>query len=94
MVGQPLDVLGQPVRIAAFDGADDAGVQGLAPVLEQGAVGDFMGERMLEGVLGIREEARLVQKLGRLQMRRAPAAPHPPSPPPSRGAARRARPCR
>ena len=72
MVGQPLDVLGQPVRIAAFDGADDPGVQGLAPVLEQGAVGDFMGERVLEGVLGIRKEARLVQKLGRLQMREPP----------------------
>jgi hypothetical protein len=41
-------------------------MQGLAPILEQRAVGDFMGERMLEGVLGIRKEARLVQKLGRL----------------------------
>ena len=35
MVGQPLHVLGQPVRIEAFDRADDAGVQGLAPFLEQ-----------------------------------------------------------
>ena len=53
MVGQPLDVLRQPVRIRAFDGADDTRVQGLAPLLEQRAVGDFMGERMLEGVLRI-----------------------------------------
>jgi hypothetical protein len=34
VVGKPLDVLGQPVRIGSFDGADDASVQGLAPVLE------------------------------------------------------------
>src|SRR5438445_1081500 len=63
MVGQPLDVLGQPVRIAALDGADNAGVQLLAPFLEQSAVSDFMGERMLEGVLAIRKEAGRVQKL-------------------------------
>jgi hypothetical protein len=44
VMGQALGVLGQPVRIAAFDGADDAGVQDLAPFLEQRAVGDLMGE--------------------------------------------------
>ena len=69
MVSQPLHVLGQPVRIEAFDGTDDPGVQGLAPFLEQRAVGDFMGERVLEGVFGIGKEPRLVEKLGRLQMR-------------------------
>src|SRR6266851_1681885 len=47
-------------------------MQPLARFLKQGAVGDFMGERMLEGVLGIRKEARLVEKLGRLQMRKPP----------------------
>ena len=72
VVGQPLDVFGQPAGIGALDGADDGGVEGVAPVLEQGAVGDFMGERMLEGVLGIREEPCLVEKLGRLQMREPP----------------------
>src|SRR5262249_7938163 len=60
MVSQPLDVLGQPVRVGAFDGADNPGVQRLAPLLEEGAVGDVMGERMLEGVLAIRKKARLV----------------------------------
>jgi hypothetical protein len=72
MVRQPLDVLSQPVGIEAFDGADNPGVQGLAAVLEQRPVGDFMGERVLEGVFGIRKEARLVQKLGRLQTREPP----------------------
>ena len=56
MVGQPLPVLGQPVRIEAFDGTDDAGVQGLAAFLKQRPVGDFMGERVLEGVFGIGKE--------------------------------------
>jgi hypothetical protein len=37
-------------------------------VLEQARVGDLVGEGMLEGVLEIREEARLVEKLGRLEV--------------------------
>ena len=32
---------------------DDAGVQGLAPFRGHGAVGDFVSERVLEGVLGV-----------------------------------------
>src|SRR4030095_6997840 len=70
--GQPLHVLGQPIRIAVLYGADNLSMQGLAPFLKQGAIGDFMGERMLEGVFGIREEAYLVQELGRLQIRESP----------------------
>src|SRR5215813_14641022 len=69
VVGEPLDVLGDPIPIRTFDGADDASVKGLAPVLRHGAVGDFMSERVLERVRGIRKEARLVQELGRAQMR-------------------------
>ena len=69
MVGEPFDVLDQPIRIGTFDRADDAGVKLLAPLFEQRAVGHFMRERVLEGVLGIREEPRLVEELRRLQMR-------------------------
>jgi hypothetical protein len=65
-------MLDQPVWIAAFDGSDDLGVESLAPFLEQGAVGDLMSERVLEGVLGIRKQTRLVQELRRLQMREPP----------------------
>src|SRR5262249_29848483 len=61
MVSQPLDVLRQSVGIRTLDGADDPCVQGLAPLVQQSAVGDFMGERVLEGVLRIRKEAWLVQ---------------------------------
>src|SRR2546428_14115552 len=35
VMGEALDVLGQPVRIGAFDGADERGGQGLAPFLER-----------------------------------------------------------
>src|SRR5262249_56735357 len=68
VVGQPVDVLGEPVSIAPLDRADDASMQDLAPNVEQGAVGDLMGERMLEGVFGIGEETCLVEELGRLQV--------------------------
>jgi len=39
---------------------------------EQGAVRDFMGQRVLERVLAVRREAYLVQELRRLQPREAP----------------------
>ena len=51
----------------------DPGVERPPTVLEQAPVGDLVGERVLERVLEIREEARLVEELGRLEMRRAPA---------------------
>src|SRR5215831_11694428 len=66
VMGEALHVIREPFWIGAFDGADDAGMQGLSPVLEQGTVSDFMGEGMLEGVFGLRKKARLVQKFGRL----------------------------
>ena len=69
MVGQPLDLLGQAVPGERLDGLDDAGVQHAPPLLEQAAVGHLVGQGVLEGVLQLGEEARLVQELGRLQVR-------------------------
>src|SRR5438874_1411 len=43
MMGKLLDVFRESIRIEAFDGADDAGVEIRASLLEQGAVGHFMG---------------------------------------------------
>ena len=68
MVGEPLV---RPVSRSGFealDGLDDAGVRG--PCRRSGskvAVRDLVGERVLEGVLGIGRHARLVQELGGLQ---------------------------
>ena len=39
------------------------------PLLEEAAVGDLVGEGVLEGVLALGKEARLVEKLGRLEVR-------------------------
>ena len=44
-------------------------VEGAPPVLEQAAVGDLVGQRVLEGVLEVRDEPGLVQELGGLQGR-------------------------
>ena len=51
-----------------------ARVQGAPPLLEQAAVGDLVRERVLEGVLEVGEQARLVEELRGLQVRRARGA--------------------
>src|SRR5215831_4070048 len=72
MICEPLGVFCQSIWIALFDGAYNAGVQELASVMEQGAVGDFMSKCMLESVLGVGEKTSLIHKLRRLQMREPP----------------------
>ena len=52
-----------------LEGVDDAGVQHPPPLLQEAAVGHFVGEGMLEGVLGLGDEARLVEELAGLQAR-------------------------
>ena len=65
VVREPLDLLGQALGVERLDGLDDPGVQRAPALLEQAAVGDLVGERVLEGVLEIREQARLVEELRR-----------------------------
>ena len=67
VVGQPFDVLGQPVGIEPLDGLHDLAMEGAPPVLEQTAIGHVVGQGMLEGVLKVREDAGLVQELRALQ---------------------------
>ena len=74
VVGQPLDVLGQAVWDGAPRSASTiAGVEAPPPILEQAPVGHVVGQGVLEGVLEIREEPRLVEELGGLEVAR-PAA--------------------
>ena len=94
MVGEPLDVLGQAVGVQRLDRLHDPRVQRAPPLLEQAAVGDLVGERVLERVLQVREQARLVQELRRLQPRQALAQRRPRAARRSPAAAGRARPCR
>ena len=67
MVGQAFDLLGHPVPGERLQGLDDAGMQRPPPLLQEAAVGHLVGEGVLEGVLVLGKEPRLVQELGRLQ---------------------------
>ena len=68
---QAFDLLGHPVRGERLEGLDDAGVQRPPPLLQETAVGHLVGQGMLEGVLALGEQARLVEELGRLEVRQA-----------------------
>src|SRR3989442_7770546 len=63
MMGQPLHVLGQAVRIALLDGLDDARVKRAAPRLQEAGVRDFNGQSLLERVHSLGHGARLLNKL-------------------------------
>src|SRR5262252_5411127 len=73
VMAQTLDLFGQALGIERLDGVDNPAVEQTPPVLEHVAVGNIMGERMLEGVLDIRKEARLVEELSRLEVGEPPA---------------------
>ena len=57
--------------IERFEGRDDAGMEHPPPLLEQAAVGHLVGQGMLKGIAHVGEEARLVEKLGGLEVREA-----------------------
>ena len=67
MKGEPATSLSSALGIERLEDLDDPGVEGAAPLLEQARVGYLLGERVLEGVLQIREEGGLVQELGGLE---------------------------
>jgi hypothetical protein len=73
MVGQEFDRLGHPLSGEHLESLDDPGVQCPPSLLEQRLVGHLLGEGVLEGVLDLGEQARLVEELGGLQMGEAPA---------------------
>jgi hypothetical protein len=70
-VGEPIDLLGQPVTRERFDGLHDPRVQRAAPVVEQTAVRHLVGQRVLERQLKLRKQAPLVEELGGLELRQA-----------------------
>ena len=55
-MGEPLDLLAEAIPVERLDRLDDPRVQRAPALLEQAAVGHLVGERVLEGVLEIREE--------------------------------------
>jgi hypothetical protein len=68
MVGEPLRLLTQAIRVVPLDGGDDGGVELPATIVEESSVGDLMGQRVLERVFQIGKQAGLVEELGRLQV--------------------------
>ena len=71
MVGQALDLVRQAVAGERFQGLDDLRMQRPPPLLEQTAVRHLVGQGVLEGVFVLREEAGLIQELGRLEVGQA-----------------------
>ena len=73
MVGQPFDLLGDVLPGQGFQGPDNPRVQGAPPLLEETAVGHFVGEGVLEGTLACGKKPGLVQELAGLEVGKATA---------------------
>ena len=55
MVGETLDVLREPTRVERLHRFHDPRVNGAAAFVQDAAVGDLVGQRVLERVFGVRE---------------------------------------
>src|SRR5499427_9893907 len=71
-MSQAFNLFREPLRVQRLDRLDDASVQSSPPVLQDAPVGHLVRERMLEGVFEVREDARLVEELGSLEMTQSP----------------------
>jgi hypothetical protein len=71
MVRQTFDLLGRPLGREHLEGPDNTRVQHSPPLLQEAAVGHLVRQGMLEGVFLLGEQACLIQKLCRLQVRQA-----------------------
>ncbi|HSE94534.1 MAG TPA: hypothetical protein VLD61_01500, partial [Methylomirabilota bacterium] len=67
VVSELFDVLCQPFGMEPLDGFYDLAIESAPPVVEEAPVGHVMGQGVLEGVLEVREEPRLVEELGGLE---------------------------
>ena len=69
VMGEFFDVLVEAIGVEPLDRADERRVQRAAAIAQQAPVGDLVRQRVLERVLELGEQARLVQELRRLQPR-------------------------
>jgi hypothetical protein len=67
-MSEPLDLLAEAITIEALHGLHDPDVEVTASAREETPVGHLVGERVLEGVFEIGEEASLEEELGRLKL--------------------------
>ena len=63
--------LGYLVSAERFEALDNPGVEHPSPLQQEAAVGHLVCQGMLEGIFALREQPRLVEKLGGLQARQA-----------------------
>ena len=68
---EPVDPFGHAVCTQLFEDHHTPGVQRAPPFLEEAAIGHLVGEGVLERVFELREEARLIEKLGGLEVGQA-----------------------
>src|SRR5262249_52753662 len=68
MIGEPLDLLGQPVGVKVFDRRHDTSVDLPATFVEHPAISDVMSKRVLECILQVRKELRRIEEFGSLQI--------------------------
>ena len=68
VVRKPFDVLGNPVPIEAFGRLHDPRMQRPTAFAKETFVRHFVGQRVLECILGLREKARLMQVPGGLKL--------------------------
>src|SRR5262245_30795145 len=69
MVGQPINVLGQPVGIELLDHLNDPAIEGPPAVLEEASERHVMREGVSERVFEVGVEPRFVKELGGLKLR-------------------------
>src|SRR5262249_46847133 len=67
MMGEAIDPLNEAVGIQSLDTLGDACVEPSTPVVDEAAIGNLMGQRVLERVFEIREESRFIEQLGALK---------------------------
>ena len=67
VLDEPLDLLVEAARVEPLHRLEDVRVEVAAALVEERPVRDLVGQRVLEGVLDLGEEARLVEELAGLQ---------------------------
>src|SRR5262249_23827854 len=68
VMGESLDLLAKAIPVKHLDRVHDPRVPFPSQLLQQAAIRDLMRERVLERVLEVWKEPRLVDKLRRLQV--------------------------
>jgi hypothetical protein len=67
-MGEPLDLLAEPVGVKLFYGIHDARVDVATALVEHSTVCDVVGERVLKRILQVRKETCRVKKFSSLQI--------------------------